>query len=122
MLHRLQVAGYKSLDGVDVELDPLTVVFGSNAAGKSNLLDAIGLLSRMATSPNLDAAFTDHRGTPLEAFRFPEDGLQGLQRQERATFRLTADVRLDDSVVEAVEAEIRRAREGLTEGTTSRRP
>lgn len=116
MIQRIRIKGYKSLDGVDVRLSPLTLVFGPNAAGKSNLLDALALLSRMASSENLDVAFASHRGTPLEAFTLPEGGVEALERVRRASFTFTADVRLSDAVVEAVESEIRRAREGLTNG------
>lgn len=48
MIHQLRVAGYKSLRLVSVELKSLTVLIGPNAAGKSNLFDAIGLLSRLS--------------------------------------------------------------------------
>ena len=35
MLKRIHIKGYKSLSDVAVELEPLTVLFGPNAAGKS---------------------------------------------------------------------------------------
>ena len=46
MLNRIHVKGYKSLADVEVSLQPLSVLFGPNAAGKSNFLDALQLLSR----------------------------------------------------------------------------
>lgn len=106
MIKRVRIRGYKSLDEVDVRLSPLTVVFGSNAAGKSNLLDALGLLSRMATSETLDAAFKAHRGAPLEAFTFQRGGVAELQRQPVASFSISVDVELSDLVVDAIEAEL----------------
>ncbi len=39
MLKRIKIKGYKSLVDVDVSLRPLSVLFGPNAAGKSNFLD-----------------------------------------------------------------------------------
>ncbi len=45
MIERVKAQGYKSLKDVEVELQPLTVIFGPNAAGKSNLFDALALLS-----------------------------------------------------------------------------
>lgn len=123
MIRRLRVRGYKSLDGVEVTFEPLTVVFGPNAAGKSNLLDLLSLLSRMVSEETLDAAFAEHRGTPLEAFTFDEEGLPGLQRRQTAEFSVVADVALSDAVVDAVHEEIRQAREGLgDERSSSRRP
>ena len=44
MLRRVHIKGYKSLADVEVRLEPLTVLFGPNAAGKSNFLDALQLL------------------------------------------------------------------------------
>ena len=38
MLIRLTVSGFKSLVDVEVDFPRLTVLFGPNAAGKSNLL------------------------------------------------------------------------------------
>ena len=56
MLSRLHVKGYKSLIDAEVALKPLTLLFGPNAAGKSNLLDAAQLPSRLATSRTLKGA------------------------------------------------------------------
>ncbi len=41
MLSRFRVQGFKSLLDVDIELAPLVVLMGPNAAGKSNLLEAL---------------------------------------------------------------------------------
>ena len=45
MLTKLTVRNFKSLVDVSVEFPRLAVLFGPNAAGKSNLLDAIAALS-----------------------------------------------------------------------------
>jgi len=37
MLNRIRIRDYKSLRDIDVELKPLSVLFGPNAAGKSKL-------------------------------------------------------------------------------------
>ncbi len=57
MLKRIEIKGYKSLVDLQVNLQPLVVLFGPNGAGKSNFLDALQLMSRMAASPTLKAAF-----------------------------------------------------------------
>ena len=49
MLKRVHIKGYKSLQDVEIGLCPLVVLFGPNAAGKSNLLDALQLLSKLGT-------------------------------------------------------------------------
>lgn len=57
MIRRIHIQRYKSLRDVKVELKPLSVLFGPNAAGKSNFIDALQLLSRIAGSRSLKEAF-----------------------------------------------------------------
>jgi predicted ATPase len=123
MLTRGRIRGYKSLKDVEVDLSRLTVVFGPNTAGKSNFFDALSLLSRMVTLPNLDAAFEKHRGAPLEAFAFGENGIEDVLARKSASFQIEVDVSLDDDVISSVEDQIARAREGLPDANgTGRRP
>lgn len=46
-LHRVRIRGYKSIAFCDVSLQPLTILVGRNAAGKSNFLDALAFLRDM---------------------------------------------------------------------------
>ncbi len=62
MLTRLKIEGFKNLRGVDLRFGPLTCIAGRNGVGKSNLFDAIELLSNLASMPLLKAA-TKVRGT-----------------------------------------------------------
>ena len=111
MLKRVHVQGYKSLVDVEVHLEPLTVLFGPNAAGKSNFLDALQLLSRLGTSRTLRDAFdSPHRGKPLESFSIGEKGIEGLLEQERLTFSIEADLRLQETVAHVVNQQIRKMR------------
>lgn len=68
MLTRLEVDGFKSFAGFAVDLPTLGAFVGANASGKSNIFDAIALLSRVATMPLLEA-FSQGRGEPEEQFR-----------------------------------------------------
>jgi predicted ATPase len=43
-LRRVRIRGYKSITFCDVSLEPLTILAGRNAAGKSNFLDALAFL------------------------------------------------------------------------------
>jgi predicted ATPase len=93
MLRRFKVQTFKSLVGVELEFPRLTVLFGPNAAGKSNLLDAIQALSRIGTSRTLSDALSEPiRGYPVEAFTFPTGGLPALLSQQKARFSLEADL------------------------------
>lgn len=108
MLKRLAVRGFKSLQNVEVSFPRMTVLFGPNAAGKSNLLDAIQALSRIGALRTLaDALAEPIRGYPIEAFSFPPDGLAGLLGAEAARFSLEADLtRERDAFRYRVEVEI----------------
>lgn len=92
MLEKLTVLGFKSLTCVEnVELPRMAVLFGPNAAGKSNFVEAIQVLSRLATSRTLAEAFSEGlRGQPIEAFSFPPGGLPQLLQQSSAAFELEA--------------------------------
>jgi predicted ATPase len=107
MLKRVLIKGYKSLIDLDLTLQPLTVLFGPNAAGKSNFLDALQLLSRMAFSRTLKEAFEPpYRGKPLESFTFGPHGISDLLKQNSPSFTIQADVELSPAVVEAVNRQI----------------
>jgi predicted ATPase len=58
MLTRLKVSGFKNLVDVDVRFGPFTCIAGANGVGKSNLFDAIHLLSALADRPLMDAALS----------------------------------------------------------------
>ena len=117
MLKRLHVKGYKSLSDVEIRLPPLTLLFGPNASGKSNFLDALQLLSKLATSRTLREAFDPpYRGKPLESFFVGEKGLKGLVEQEQRGFSIEVDLRLSEAVVDSVNRQIREMRRPSGEG------
>ncbi len=58
MLTRLKVRGFKNLVDVDIRFGPFTCIAGGNGVGKSNLFDAIGLLSALASDPLSEAALS----------------------------------------------------------------
>lgn len=93
MLKKLIIKGFKSLEDVAVEFPRMAVLFGPNAAGKSNLLDAIQALSRVGTSRTLSDALSEPiRGYPIEAFAFPAGGLAALLSQTSASFSLETEL------------------------------
>ena len=108
MIKRIRIRGYKSLHDVEVTLEPLTLLIGSNGAGKSNLLDAIQLLSNIVRSRTLKEAFAPpYRGLPLESFAFDSDGLPGLLARDSALFSIEVDVSLSETAVNSVDRQIR---------------
>ena len=94
MLRRLQVRGFKSLADVTVEFPRLSVLFGPNSAGKSNLLDAIQALSRIATNRTLRDALDGRmlRGYAFELFALPQGGVSELLESSEAQCSIEADL------------------------------
>ncbi|MBM4033662.1 MAG: hypothetical protein FJ291_18030 [Planctomycetes bacterium] len=93
MLRRFRVQGFKSLGDVTLDVPKLLVLFGPNAAGKSNFLEALQCLSRLATERTIKDALTPPiRGYPVEAFCIPPGGIRELMGLQKVCFRLEADV------------------------------
>lgn len=116
MIQRIAIRGYKSIRDLDLRLENLTVLIGPNAAGKSNFLDALQLMSRLAGSRTLIEAFAPpYRGKPLESFWFGDQGLEGLTHQKSASFSIEVDVDLAPKIIDAVDRQIAemRGRPGL---------
>lgn len=73
MITRIEIDGFKSFERFSLALPPFAVILGPNAAGKSNLFDALRLLSRLAIS-DVRTAMRELRGEPIELFRRLPDG------------------------------------------------
>ena len=122
MIQRIKIKNYKSLRDVDIKLQPLSVFFGPNAAGKSNFFDALQLLSRIATSKTLKEAFEPpYRGKPLESFSFGTGGLEGLLKEDAPSFSIEVDIELSRTTIDAVNKEILESKRGQTEGSAGKR-
>jgi predicted ATPase len=68
MITRIEIDGFKSFHNFAVELRPFQVFIGPNGVGKSNLFDAIVLLSNLAGDNSLYDAFRKSRGEISELF------------------------------------------------------
>jgi predicted ATPase len=113
MIRRFKITNYKSLKNIEVDLRKLVVIFGPNAAGKSNLFDALNLFSRLVTKKNLKEAFEQHRGVPLETVHYAHGGISSLQVQEFHNVSFSGDIELSDTVIRDVESRIRELRRGI---------
>ena len=67
MITSIKINGFKSFHNFEMTFGPLTIVAGVNASGKSNLFDALQLLSRLAET-DLKTAYSEQRGNPGELF------------------------------------------------------
>ncbi|MFM6815024.1 MAG: AAA family ATPase, partial [Dolichospermum sp.] len=56
MLKKLILENWKSFRYAELPLDPLTVLIGTNASGKSNVVEALEFLQRIANGENLETA------------------------------------------------------------------
>ena len=75
MITYIKINGFKSFQNFEMEFTPLTIVAGVNAAGKSNLFDALRLLSRLAEVDRIHTAFREEqRGEMRELFTQYDEG------------------------------------------------
>lgn len=120
MIKRIKIDGYKSFRRLDLQLRPLTVIFGPNASGKSNFLDAVYLLSRAATSKNLNEAFKEHRGLPLESFYYGDEGYENLLKKSNPQLSFEVDVEISPRIQDKVEKIILAKRKGNGPGNSNK--
>ena len=92
MITRIEIDGFKTFENFELDLRPLTAVVGPNASGKSNLFDAIQLISALAEK-DVRTAMKGLRGEPEEFFRQTMAGTTD-------TLRLAIEVYLDSSGVD----------------------
>ena len=81
MITRIEIDGFKSFQDFTLDLAPFQVIIGPNGCGKSNLFDAIQLLSDLADMP-VNEAMQRVRGDVRELFSALPDGT----RAERMRF------------------------------------
>lgn len=97
MLTRLEVDGFKNLVDVELDLGPFTCIAGENAAGKSNLFDAIEFMSLLADNPLMDAA-QQVRGVAESRAADPRDLFWSGHELSSPTMRLAVEMIVPESV------------------------
>lgn len=123
MLTRIEIDGFKSFDKFEMDFEPFTVIVGPNASGKSNLFDAIKLISLLCNG-DVRSAFMGLRGEPEELFR--KKGISSSDRIKLAVELLLPPRGVDqfsrqyDLKTQRIRYEvllaIRRAGDGLVQG------
>ena len=73
MITRIEIEGYRLLDGFAADLKPLSVVIGANAVGKSTLIDCLQLIAQCAEFP-VNTAIGWHWGPASLLTAGNEDG------------------------------------------------
>jgi predicted ATPase len=75
MITYIKINGFKSFHNFEMEFTPFTVIAGANASGKSNLFDALKLLSAISTeNSDIRNAFKSQRGELSELFTQYSEG------------------------------------------------
>lgn len=96
MITRLEVDGFKNLIGFAIDFAPYTCIAGPNGVGKSNVFDAIRLLSLLADHTLTEAALLV-RGSGIESGEvgdlFWSDGVN-----RRDEFSIAAEMIVDPNV------------------------
>src|SRR4028118_2319 len=64
MLKKLILENWKSFRYAELPIDPLTVLIGTNASGKSNVIDALEFLRRTVTGKEIQAALAGDSTLP----------------------------------------------------------
>ncbi|HEU4411486.1 MAG TPA: AAA family ATPase [Polyangiaceae bacterium] len=103
MITKLRVQNFKCLRDVTLGLGPLTVLIGPNDSGKSSLLDALYLLCKTTTAPDLWSVFQGT--TSAENLRWRRERELDLRweleaRVEAADFTYTFELTSDGTYVE----------------------
>ena len=74
MLSKISIQGFKSIHDIqDLELGLVNVFIGANGSGKTNLLEAVGMLSA-AASGRVDSESLSRRGVRLSVPHLPPKG------------------------------------------------
>lgn len=108
MLESIRIKGFKSYSDATLNLEPLTIMIGANASGKSNAIEALKLLSWIAQGNSLRSIASmvqkqSHRFRGLvqelgfhgkDVFEFTCNGGDASWSRYRIRLRTTADGRL----------------------------
>ncbi len=86
MISRLEVKGFKSLSDVSIDLGSVNVFVGANGSGKSNILEAVGVLSAIV-SGGPEAESFRYRGVRLGS---PASYLSSFEKQSHQLLSITA--------------------------------
>lgn len=76
VLRKLTIAGFKSIRSQSIDLGRVTILIGQNGAGKSNVLEAIGMLSA-ASAGNVTYESLNSRGLRLSTPSVYKSALKG---------------------------------------------
>ena len=92
MITKIKINGFKSFQNFTITFAPFTIVAGANASGKSNLFDALKLLSHLSEK-DLKTAFSGQRGDPIELFTQYDDNRHAMEMAFEVEMLLNRNVK-----------------------------
>jgi len=92
MIKELRLYNWKSFEKATLYMDPLTIVIGTNASGKSNMLDALLFLQRVASGVGIFRAINGDISLP--ALR---GGIEWVCRKPNKQFAIETIIGVSDS-------------------------
>jgi predicted ATPase len=95
MLTRIEVDGFKNLQGFVAEFGPFTCLAGPNGVGKSNLFDALRFLSLLCDHTLTEAALKVRGDTETSDFR---DLFRSEGSRRAESFRIAVEMLVDPDV------------------------
>ena len=90
MIKNLSVKAFKSLETAELELGLINVFIGANGSGKSNLLEAVGILGAAASGRVDDAAFL-RRGVRPGVPSLYKSSFKGIRQPSAIRFEATTN-------------------------------
>ncbi|KYD22754.1 MULTISPECIES: ATP-binding protein [Bacillaceae] len=97
MLKEVHYKNWKSFSNATLYIDPLTVLIGTNASGKSNALDGIAFLSRVVQGKELQTILSGDSALLLEAnIQAIRGGVEWAAKHPHSSFTLEAVIEGDE--------------------------
>ncbi|MHB1417982.1 MAG: AAA family ATPase [Bacillota bacterium] len=93
MIKEVRYKNWKSFGEARLYIDPVTIIIGTNASGKSNLLDGLEFLSRVANGKDLHSALA---GDP--SLKGVRGGIEWAALRNNKNFTLGVVVEEDDDI------------------------
>lgn len=91
MLKQLILENWKSFRYAELPIDPLTVLIGTNASGKSNVVEALEFLQRIVRGEDIEAALAGDKTLPSI-----RGGVEWAARKPETQFTLKAILQGED--------------------------
>lgn len=79
MITYIKIDGFKTFKNFEMYFSPFTVIAGVNAAGKSNLFDALALLAELASGNSIQKVLSSQRGELGELFTLFDNGKRATE-------------------------------------------